>query len=69
MRWHGDQIIVHEAVIIPAPYRVEDCQGAAPKQEIVNRVKKMLQGEREKLKKKEDQDRKAATPIGPRKGG
>lgn len=62
-------MIVHEAVIIPPPYRVEDCKGAKDKQEVLNRVKKVLEGERRKLKEKEERERKAATPTGPRKGG
>jgi hypothetical protein len=62
-------MIVHEAVIISAPYRVEDCKGQKDKQEVLNRVRKVLEGERRKLKDKEDKERKAATPVGPRKGG
>ncbi|KAK3708959.1 hypothetical protein LTR37_011123 [Vermiconidia calcicola] len=69
IRWHNQEMIVHEAVIITPPYRVEDCKGAKEKQEVLNRVRKVLEGERRKLKEKEDRDRKAATPVGTRKGG
>lgn len=69
IRWHGQQMIVHDAVIIPPPYRVEDCTGAKEKQEVLIRVKKVLDGERRKLRDKEERDRKAITPVGPRKGG
>ena len=69
VRWHEQAMIVHDAVIIPPPYRAEDCKCPKDKQEVLNRVKKVLEGERRKLKEKEERDRKAATPIGPRKGG
>ena len=69
IRWHKTEMIVHDAVIIPPPYRVEDCKGASNKQEVLNRVRKVLEGERRKLKEKEDRDRKAAAPVEPRKGG
>lgn len=69
IRWHNQEMIVHEAVIIAPPYRAEDCKGAKDKQEVLNRVKKVLEGERRKLKDKEERERKAVTPTGPRKGG
>ena len=62
-------MIVHDAVIIPPPYRVEDCKGQKDKQEVLNRVKKVLEGERRKLREREERERKAVTPTGPRKGG
>ena len=62
-------MIVHDAVIIPPPYTPADCIGPKEKQEVLIRVKKVLEGERRKLKEKEDRDRKAATPVEPRKGG
>lgn len=69
VRWHNQEMIVHEAVIIAPPYRVDDCKGPKDKQETLNRVRKVLEGERRKLKEKEDRERKAtATPV-PRKGG
>ncbi|KAK5119453.1 hypothetical protein LTR85_007553 [Meristemomyces frigidus] len=70
IRWHNQEMIVHEAIIIAPPYRSEDCKGAKEKQEVLNRVKKVLEGERRKLKEREERERKsAATPTGPRKGG
>jgi protein LSM12 len=69
IRWHNQEMIVSDVVIIPPPYRVENCRGAKDKQEVVNRVKKVLEGERRKLQDKENLERKSATPTGSRKGG
>lgn len=69
VRWHNQEIIVHETVIISAPYRVEDCKGKSDRPDVVNRVKKVLEGERRKLREKEERERKVSTPTGPRKGG
>lgn len=70
IRWHNQEIIVHDAVIIAPPYRLEDCKGAKDKQETLNRVRKVLEGERRKLKEKDDRERKAVNSAGgPRKGG
>ncbi|WPH00617.1 Hypothetical protein R9X50_00344700 [Acrodontium crateriforme] len=65
IRWHNQEMILHEAVIITPPYRVEDCKAAKDKQEVLNRVKKVLEGEKRKLKERESRN---ATPV-PRKGG
>ena len=66
-------MIVSEAVIITPPYRVEDCKGSKDKQEALIRIKKVLEGERRKIREKEERERKAGsgtgTPAGPRKGG
>lgn len=69
IRWHNQEMIVHEAVIIAPPYWVEDCKGAKDKQEVLNRVRKVLEGERKKLREREEREKKAVTPTGPRKGG
>ena len=69
IRWHNQEMIVHEAVIITPPYRAEDCKGAKDKQEVLNRVKKVLEGEKRKLREKEEREKKAAAQAGPRKGG
>lgn len=73
IRWHNQEMIVHEAVIIAPPYRVEDCKGAKEKQEVLNRVRKVLEGERKKLKEREERNGRPApapTPTGGlRKGG
>lgn len=66
VRWHEDQIIAHNAVIIHPPYSPDDCKCPKDKQEALNRVRKALEGERRKIKEKEDRERKNA---GPRKGG
>jgi hypothetical protein len=69
VRWHNQEIIVLDHVIIVPPYRPEDCKAGKDKQETLIRVRKILEGERKKLKDKEERERKAATPVGPRKGG
>lgn len=71
VRWHNDSIIVHDAVIVAPPYRPEDCMTSKDKQEALNRVKKVLEGERRKLKEREERERKAqgGAAGGPRKGG
>ncbi|KAF7190574.1 Protein LSM12-like A [Pseudocercospora fuligena] len=69
VRWHHTQIIAHEAVIIKEPYDVADCSANAGKQDVLNRTKKVLEGERRKLRERQDSQRKTATPTGPRKGG
>ena len=66
LRWHNQEIIAHEAVIISPPYRPEDCKGSKEKQEVLNRTKKILEGERRKLDEKE---KKQAAPPVPKKGG
>ena len=60
-------MIAHEAVIISPPYRPEDCKGSKEKQEVLNRTKKILEGERRKLEKA-DKEKQAAPPV-PKKGG
>ena len=69
IRWHNQEMIVHDAIIITPPYRTEDCKGTKDKQEVLNRVRKVLDGERRKIREREERERKAATPVGPRKGG
>lgn len=67
IRWHNQEMIVHEAVIIAPPYRPEDCKGSKEKQQVLNQVKKVLEGERRKLKEREAKG--AGMGSGPRKGG
>jgi hypothetical protein len=71
VRWHNQEIIVQEHVIILPPYRPEDCKAGKERQDSLGRVRKVLEGERRKLKDKEEKERKSgvATPTGPRKGG
>lgn len=69
---------MNDAVIVAPPYRPEDCKTSKDKQEALNRVKKVLEGERKKLKDREEREKKAvsgggaggaAAVAGPRKGG
>lgn len=69
IRWHDQQMIVYDAVIIPPPYQPENCRAARDKQEVLNRVRKVLEGERKKLREKEEKDRKAAVSDVQRLGG
>ncbi|KAF9099105.1 hypothetical protein BGX29_007298 [Mortierella sp. GBA35] len=45
-RWHKDQIIVMDEVIISSPYEPENCKANASSSYILARVKKVLEGER-----------------------
>lgn len=47
-RWHEQTIVVMESVLIQPPYRVEDCKGSD--KNALTRVKKVLEGERRRLK-------------------
>ena len=64
-------MIVHEAVIVSPPYRPEDCKGSAQKVQVLNQVKRVLEGERRKLREREERERNAAAAAagGMRKGG
>ncbi|KAF2858831.1 hypothetical protein K470DRAFT_220367 [Piedraia hortae CBS 480.64] len=53
IKWQNQNMVVHEVVVISPPYRPEDCRGPKEKQEAINRVKKVLEGERRKLKERE----------------
>lgn len=69
VRWHNTEIVADDKVLICSPYRPEDCKGRQEEPGNVTRIKRIVEGERKKLKEKEDRERKAATPTGPRKGG
>ena len=69
IRWHNQEMIVYDAVIIPPPYRPEDCKAAKDRQEVLNRVRKVLEGERKKIRDREEREKKTATPAGQRLGG
>lgn len=62
-------MIVLDAVIVKPPYSIQDCSAKSEKQDVLNRVRKVLDGERKKLKEKEERDRKPVAPVEPRKGG
>jgi len=71
VRWHNQEIIVLEHVIISAPYRPEDCKAGRDKQDSLGRVRKILEDQKRKIKEREEKERQggAATPVGQRKGG
>ena len=69
VRWHGQQIVVNDIAMIQPPYEVNDIRGSQDKTAEIQRIKKIVEGEKRKLKEKEERERKAATPTGPRKGG
>lgn len=71
VRWHNQEIIVLEHVIISSPYRPEDCKAGKDKQDSLGRVRKILEGEKRKIKEREERERQggAGTPAGQRKGG
>ncbi|BDD56342.1 hypothetical protein MPDQ_002007 [Monascus purpureus] len=49
-RWDGTSIIVADAVVVPAPYRVDDCRPlVAGDKAALARVRKVLQVERQKI--------------------
>jgi len=47
-KWYKDSIIVFDEVVIESPYGIENCRG--PTSLSVDRVKKVLEGERKRLK-------------------
>ncbi|KAM0749708.1 hypothetical protein T439DRAFT_326585 [Meredithblackwellia eburnea MCA 4105] len=49
VRWHETQIIVMDEVLISAPYRPADVKGTKGSGERVERVRKVLEGERARL--------------------
>ncbi|KAL8873600.1 MAG: hypothetical protein Q9174_000966 [Haloplaca sp. 1 TL-2023] len=77
VQWDGNNMVVMDSVVISAPYRAEDCRaGNAPQsQQILVRVRKVVENERKKIG---DRERKVVVPAvpaipavhtGPRKGG
>ena len=42
VRWHEQSIVVNDAVMIPPPYGVDDCQAAAKDASALQRVKKVV---------------------------
>ncbi|KAI8332584.1 anticodon-binding domain-containing protein [Chlamydoabsidia padenii] len=50
-RWSNDSIIVMDEVIITPPYDVENCKANSSSAAFLPRVKKVLEGERRRLKK------------------
>ncbi|KAI8092496.1 anticodon-binding domain-containing protein [Halteromyces radiatus] len=50
-RWSNDTIVVMDEVIITPPYGIENCKANASSAASLARVKKVLEGERRRLKK------------------
>ncbi|KAF9907063.1 hypothetical protein EC991_011367 [Linnemannia zychae] len=48
-RWHDNQIIVMDEVIISPPYDPDHCKAGASSTSVLARVKKVLEGERSRL--------------------
>ena len=71
-RWHEQEIVVNDAVIISPPYTVDDCKAPKGKESSLVMIRKVLDGERRKIAQ-----RAAAAaaqggtppPGAPRKGG
>ncbi|PPJ51149.1 hypothetical protein CBER1_06586 [Cercospora berteroae] len=53
VRWHagrdGPQMIVHDAVMVSAPFEPANCVAPADKQAVLQLVKRVIEGERKKL--------------------
>lgn len=61
---------MYDAVIVPPPYRPEDCRASKEKQEVLNRVRKVLEGERKKIHERGEREKVAGAPTsGQRLGG
>jgi len=69
IRWHNQEMIVDNVVIIAPPYRTDDCKAPATKQQALNHVRRVLDGERKKIKEREERDKKSGPTGGLRKGG
>lgn len=65
--WQGTDILVLKAVLISKPYRPEDCVQVKDmdNNQVIERVKKVLAGEREKLQKKERERQKNQSSSSP----
>ncbi|KAF2724014.1 hypothetical protein K431DRAFT_241593 [Polychaeton citri CBS 116435] len=68
IRWHNQEMVVDDSVIISPPYKSEDCKASKDKQQALNHVRRVLEGERRKLKEKEEREKKGIA-SGVRKGG
>lgn len=71
-RWHANDIIVNDNVIIQPPYGVENLKANKADQNSLQHVRKVLEGYYSKKKASQGgaaQRPGVATPIPPRKGG
>lgn len=48
-RWYGKTILVMDEVSIAAPYVVGSCTAAEPHRDVLERVRKVLHAERQRL--------------------
>ncbi|KAI4836142.1 hypothetical protein E4T44_08425, partial [Aureobasidium sp. EXF-8845] len=67
-RWHGQEIVVNDAVIISPPYTVNDCKAPKGKDQALDRIRMVLDGERRKIAQRAAQGG-TPPPGAPRKGG
>ncbi|KAI5363756.1 putative Anticodon-binding domain, protein Lsm12 [Septoria linicola] len=53
IRWHGGaqgtQMILHDAIIVDAPFEPANCRAPADKQDLLPRTKRMIEDQRKKL--------------------
>ncbi|KAI5199922.1 hypothetical protein E4T39_05950 [Aureobasidium subglaciale] len=67
-RWHEQQIVVSDSVIISPPYTANDCEAPKGKDQALDRIRMILNGERDKIARRAAQE--GTSPAGnPRKGG
>jgi hypothetical protein len=64
-RWHERSIIVNDAVMISEPYGPDNCAAPKDQQNMLVRIKKVLENERRKLAEKSGK----AGGAGVKKGG
>ncbi|KAG9649906.1 hypothetical protein KCU95_g12496, partial [Aureobasidium melanogenum] len=67
-RWHGQEIVVSDSVIISPPYTVNDCKAPKGKDQALDRIRMILDGERRKIAQRAAQGG-TPPPGAPRKGG
>jgi len=63
-RWHGQDIIVADAVMVSPPYTGESCKAPKEKAQVLAQIKKVVDGERKKMERA-----RGTSPVPPRKGG
>ncbi|KAH0194655.1 hypothetical protein KCU70_g301, partial [Aureobasidium melanogenum] len=66
-RWHGQEIVVSDSVIISPPYTVNDCKAPKGKDQALDRIRMILDGERRKIAQRAAQGG-TPPPGAPRKG-
>jgi len=48
-RWHNQEIIVADAVIVGPPYTAEACKAPKEKAQVLAQIRKVVEGERRKI--------------------